>query len=146
MGRMASMTMVGLLTYIGLSLIGVPLSLALGIVTGILEFVPYLGPILALIPTVLVALLESPVLALYVMPVYGAVQFAESYLITPLISARAVSIPPAYLIMVQVVGGVLAGAIGVLLSEPLVVVIAIIVQMLYIEDTLGDSVRVMGER
>jgi predicted PurR-regulated permease PerM len=144
-GRMASMALIGVLTYIGLSLIGVPLSLALGLVTGILCFVPYLGPVLALIPILLVALLESPILALYALPVYAVIQFAESYLITPIIEQRAVSIPPAYLIIVQVLGGVLAGVIGVVLSEPLAVVVAVIVQMLYIEDALGDSVRVMGE-
>jgi predicted PurR-regulated permease PerM len=145
-GRLASMAMVGVLTYIGLSIVGVPLSLALGVITAILEFVPYLGPILALIPAVLVALLESPILVLYVLPLYALMQLAESYLITPLIEKRAVSIPPAYLIFVQVLGGVLAGFIGVVLAEPLAVVTAILVQMLYIEDLLGDSVRVMGER
>lgn len=145
-GRLASMAMVGVLTYIGLSIVGVPLSLALGVITAILEFVPYLGPILALIPAVLVALLESPILVLYVLPLYALMQLAESYLITPLIEKRAVSIPPAYLIFVQVLGGVLAGFIGVVLAEPLAVLTAILVQMLYIEDLLGDSVRVMGER
>jgi predicted PurR-regulated permease PerM len=144
-GRLASMALVGLFIYIGLSLIGVPLALALGLITALLEFVPYLGPFLALIPAVLVAMLESPVLALYVLPLYAAVQIAEGYLITPLIEKRAVSIPPAYLIVVQVLGGVLAGAIGVVLAEPLAVVVAIMVQMLYVEDILGDSVRVMGE-
>ena len=70
-GRLASMAMVGVLTYIGLSMVGVPLSLALGVITAILEFVPYLGPILALIPAMLVALLESPILVLYVLPLYA---------------------------------------------------------------------------
>ena len=145
-GRLVSMAMVGVLTYIGLSVVGVPLSLALGVITAILEFVPYLGPILALVPAVLVALLESPTLVLYVVPLYALVQLAESYLITPLIEKRAVSIPPAYLIFVQVLGGVLAGFIGVVLAEPLAVVVAILVQTLYIEDVLGDPVLVMGER
>ncbi len=144
-GRLASMALIGILTYIGLSLIGVPLSFALGLLTALFSFMPYLGPILALVPIVLVALLQSPMLALYALLLYGVIQFAESYLITPLIAERAASIPPAYLIIVQVLGGVLAGAIGVLLSEPLVVVVAVIVQMLYIEDVLGDSVQVIGE-
>lgn len=144
-GRLASMVIIGVLTYIGLSIVGVPLSLALGFITGILCFVPYLGPLLALIPIVLVALLESPTLALYTLPVYGGIQFAESYLVTPLVEERAVAIPPAYLIIVQMLGGVLAGTIGVLLSAPLAVVLAVIVQMLYVEDVLGDSVQVLGE-
>lgn len=144
-GRLASMALIGVLTYIGLSLIGVPLSLALGLLAAIFEFIPYLGPILTLIPIALVALLESPVLILYALPLYAVIQLAESYLIEPLIEERAVSLPPAYLIIAQVLGGVLAGVVGVLLSTPVAVVITVIVQMLYIEDMLGDSVSVMGE-
>ncbi len=145
-GRLASMALVGILTYIGLLIIGVPLSLALGFITGLLDFVPFIGPILALVPILLVAFLESPFLALYALMVYGVVQFVESYLIAPLIAERTVDIPPAYLIIVLALGGVLAGIMGLLLATPLAVVVAILVQMLYIEDTLGDSVRVMGER
>jgi predicted PurR-regulated permease PerM len=144
-GRLVSMALVGILTYLGLSWSGVPLSLALGLIAAIFEFVPYLGPILTLVPIVLVAALESPILVLYALPVYAFIQLAESYLIEPLIEERAVSIPPAYLIIVQVLGGVLAGVVGVLLAAPLAVVVTVIIQMLYIEDTLGDTVQVMGE-
>ena len=68
-------------------------------------------------------------------------QFCESYLITPLIQERAVSIPPALLISAQVVAGIL----GVLLASPMAVVLVVAVQMLYVEDTLGDHLNVLGE-
>jgi predicted PurR-regulated permease PerM len=94
---------------------------------------------------VLVASLQSPTLVLYALAVYGVVQFAESNLISPLIQKRMVSIPPAYLIVAQVLGGVIAGGIGVLLAEPAAVVVMVMLQLLYIEDVLGEPVTVVGE-
>ena len=144
-GRGASMAVVGVLTGLGLFLVGVPLAFTLGIIAALFSFVPYIGPIAAAIPAILVALTASPTKALYVVAVYAAVQFLESYLITPLIQERAVSIPPALLISAQVIAGVLAGVLGVLLATPMAVVLVVIVQMLYVEDTLGDRVEVLGK-
>jgi predicted PurR-regulated permease PerM len=145
MGRLASMALIGTLTYIGLLLTGIALPLALAFLAGILSFIPYIGPILSLIPIMLVASLQSPTLVLYALAVYGVVQFAESNLISPLIQKRMVSIPPAYLIVAQVLGGVIAGGIGVLLAEPAAVVVMVMLQLLYIEDMLGEPVTVVGE-
>ncbi|MBD3401415.1 AI-2E family transporter [candidate division GN15 bacterium] len=144
-GRFASMAVVGLLTGIGLWIAGVPLAFTLGLIAAVLSFVPFVGPIISAIPAVLVALAESPILAVYVVIVYAAVQAMESYLITPLIQKRAVSLPPALLIVVQVVMGVLFGALGVFLATPFAVAVIVVIQMLYVEDVLGDSVTVMGE-
>ncbi len=144
LGRIASMTVVGLLTAVGLMLFGIPLALTLGLIAAIFSFVPYIGPILALVPALAVALGEGSQAVVTVLGIYVAVQFAESYLITPLIQKRAVSMPPALLIASQVILGVLAGAVGVAVATPLVVVAVILVQMLYVEDVLGDDVEVMG--
>jgi predicted PurR-regulated permease PerM len=144
-GRLAAMTAVGILTWIGLSLAGVPLSAALGLIAGLLSFVPFLGPVLGAIPALLVGLVQSPSLALVVLIVYTAVQSLESYLITPLIQERAVSVPPALPITAQVVLGVLFGLLGLMLATPLAVVLTVLVQMLYIEDVLGDTVKVLGQ-
>jgi predicted PurR-regulated permease PerM len=146
MGRLASMALIGILTYIGLLVTGVPLALVLGFLAGILSFVPYIGPILSLIPALLVASLQSATVALYALAVYGIVQFAESNLISPVIQRRMVSIPPAFLVTAQVLGGVLAGGIGILLAEPAAVVVAVLIQTLYIEDVLNEPVSVIGER
>jgi predicted PurR-regulated permease PerM len=81
----------------------------------------------------------------YVVLVFGAVQTLESYVITPLVQQRAVSMPPVILITAQIAMGVLAGAAGVLLAAPLAIVIIVLLQMLYVEDVLGDSVRVLGQ-
>jgi predicted PurR-regulated permease PerM len=144
LGRIASMAVVGVMTAVGLLLFGVPLALTLGLIAALLSFVPYIGPILAIVPALAVALGEGSQTVVTVLAVYGVVQFAESYLIDPLIQKRAVSMPPALLIGSQVILGALAGAVGVAVATPLVVVVVILVQMLYVEDVLGDEVEVMG--
>lgn len=144
-GQFISMTVVGVLTMVGLLILGVPLALTLGIIAFLFSFVPYIGPIASFIPAVLVALVEGPQLALYTIGLYGIVQFAESYLITPLVQQRVVSLPPALLIFAEVLLGALAGVLGVALSVPLAVALVVIVQMLYVEDVLDDhTVHVLG--
>ena len=143
-GRIASMTIVGVLTSIGLLIIGMPLAFTLGLIAALFSFVPYLGPIAAMIPAVLVGLVESSALAVYVVLVYLVVQLAESNLVTPLIQQRAVSIPPALLITAQLLIGVLAGLFGILVATPLTVALIVAIQMLYVEDVLGEHVEVIG--
>lgn len=144
-GRIASMGAVGVLTAAGLWMAGIPLAFVLGLIAALLSFVPYIGPIASVIPAALVALAESPTKVLYVFAIYGAVQLLESNLITPLIQKRAVSIPPAVLISAQAIMGILAGAIGVLMATPLAVTLIVLIQMLYLADTLGDPVSTLGE-
>lgn len=144
-GRLTMMSIVGVLTTIGLWLIGVPSPLALGLLAALLSFIPYLGPILSFFPAALVALLVSVTEVLYVALVFIVVQTLESYVITPLVQQKAVSLMPIVLITAQIAMGVLAGAMGVLLAAPLVIVVIVLLQMLYIEDVLGHSVHILGE-
>lgn len=144
-GQFISMTIVGVLTTIGLLILGVPLALTLGLIAFLFSFVPYIGPIASFIPAVLVALVESPQLALYTLGLYGVVQFAESYLVTPMVQKRVVSLPPALLIFAEILLGALAGVLGIALSVPMSVAVVVIVQMLYVEDVLDDhTVHVLG--
>lgn len=144
-GRLASMVVVGVLTGVALLIVGIPLFFSLGVIAGLFSFVPYIGPIAAAIPAILVAFTVDPTMAFYVVLIFIGVQLVESYLVTPLIQERTVSIPPALLIGAQVIAGVLAGALGVFLATPLAVTIIVAVQMLYVEDVLGDPVEVLGE-
>lgn len=145
-GRLSSMVIVGILTGAGLWAIGMPVAVSLGFITGLLVFVPYIGPILSLIPALLVALTMSVTMVAYVIFLYVGVQLLESYFITPLIQERTVSLPPAFLISSQVISGVLFGMLGIVLAVPLTVAATVIVQMLYIEDLLGDTGRpVLGD-
>jgi predicted PurR-regulated permease PerM len=141
LGKSMSMLIVGVATSVGLSLLGVPLALILGIIAGLLDFVPYLGPIMAGVPAVLIAFSISPDLALYTVLLFAGVQLVEGYVLQPLIESRAVDLPPALTIVMQLVFGALFGFAGVALATPLAAALKVLVQMLYVEDVLGDKVE-----
>jgi len=137
-GKAASMIFIGLLTWIGLSILGVPLAQTLGLIAGLLSFIPNFGPILSALPALLLAFIESPRSALYVGGLYILVQLIESNIVTPLIEKETVELPPALTIMFQLSLAVLVGGLGLVLATPLLAVIMVLVQMVYIEDVLGD--------
>jgi predicted PurR-regulated permease PerM len=138
LGKAVSMLIVGVTTAIGLSLLGVPLALILGVIAGLLDFIPYLGPIMAGIPAVLLALSISPDLALYALLLFAAINMLEGYVLQPMIEAKAIELPPALVIVMQLIFGTLFGFAGVALATPLAAVLSVLVKMLYIEDILGD--------
>jgi predicted PurR-regulated permease PerM len=136
LGRAAAMAIVGAITTLGLSLMGVPLALGLGVIAAMLDFVPIIGPIIAAAPAVLVALGQGPTFAASVAGLYLVIQLLEGYVLTPLIEQRSVSLAPALTIAAQILLGVLTGAVGVVLATPLTAVVVELVKRLYIEDTL----------
>lgn len=138
-GQIVSMTLVGVLTGLGLWLIGVPSALTLGLLAGLLEFVPYLGPILAAIPAVLLALAVSPEMALWTVGLYLVIQQIEGNVIQPIVQQHAVDLPPALLLFSLVAGGALFGLIGILLAAPITVVIFVLVKRLYVRGALGTE-------
>lgn len=140
-GRFVGMIAVGVTTGAGLWLLDIPLVMPLAMLAFALGFIPYLGPILSAVPAILVALTVGPIEAVYVGALYAGVQAAEGYLLTPLIQQRSVHLPPVLTISAQVMLGVLFGVIGIMLAEPLTVVAMVIAKMLYVEDTLGDSME-----
>ncbi len=137
-GKFFSMLIIGILTSLGLWILGVPLALTLGIVAALLAFIPNFGPIIAVLPAVLFALAESPTKALYVLGLYLGIQMIESYLITPLIQRKMISLPPVLTIFFQIFLGVLVGGLGLILATPLLAVLIVLVKMLYVEDVLDD--------
>ena len=145
LGRLTSMLLVGLLTGLGLWAIGMPAALTLGIAAGIMDFVPFVGPIVAAIPAVLLALATSPTMALWVILLYLVVQQIEGNIITPLIQKRAVELPPALLLFSLVALGLLFGVLGVILAEPLTVVLYVLVKRLYVIDALDTPTHIPGE-
>jgi predicted PurR-regulated permease PerM len=137
-GQALSMTAIAVLTIIGLRILGVDLALALGVLAGALTFIPYIGPTLAFIPAALIALLASPSKILWVAILYLGIQTVESYVLTPNIQRRAVSLPPILTLVAQLVMGAMAGTLGLLLATPLIASLIPITRMLYVEDVLGD--------
>jgi predicted PurR-regulated permease PerM len=140
-GQLVSMVVLGTQIGIGLWLLGVPMALMLGLLSAIMTFVPYVGPVVATIPIVLIALTVSPTLALYALLLCIVVQNIEGYAITPLIHQKAVHIPPALTIGAQLMMGLLAGPMGVVLATPLAAVGMVTARWLYVEDVLGDSLE-----
>lgn len=133
-GRLESMLVVGVLTVVALLVAGVPLALALGVIAALLSFVPFLGPVLSMIPAVLVGLGQSAGTALVVACIFLGVQVVETNLITPIIQREEISLPPAYAVTAQAIMGILFGLVGVLVATPLALVAVVLVHRLYLED------------
>lgn len=133
-----SMIVVGIATTIGLMLLGIPLALVLGFIAFFLTFVPYIGPMVAAIPAVLVALSLGPEQAAYVAALCFGIQMVEGNLLTPLVQQQMVKLPPGLTIFSQVFMGVLLGTVGTVFATPLAACALVLVKMLYVESTLGD--------
>ena len=143
LGRFGLMVINGGLTAAALWLLGVPLALTLGVIAGVLNFIPNVGPFIAAVPAVLIAFVQSPKTALYTMIVYVVVQMVDAYILTPLVDRKSVELPPVVTIAAQVLLGLMFGFVGLLLASPLTAAAMILVKMLYVDDILGD--RIMGE-
>lgn len=144
LGQLVSMTLVGVLTGIGLWLIGVPSPLALALIAGLSEFIPLVGPTIGAVPGLLIALSAGPETALWAALVYLGVQQVESNLITPLVEKHVVSLPPSVTLIAVLAIGTLFGPLGVLLSAPLAVVLYALVNQLYVRDLLGRNTKIPG--
>lgn len=145
-GRLVAMIGVGLLTGLGLWLIGVPSFMVLGVLAGLLEIVPFFGPILAAVPGILLALLVSPTHALLATALYLVIQQAEGNLITPIIQQHAVELPPALLIFSLLIFTYLFGLVGVLLAAPMTVALYIMTKKLYVREALATPTPIPGEK
>ncbi|WP_461151061.1 AI-2E family transporter [Spirosoma pulveris] len=139
MSRSITMTVVGVTTSVGLALLGIPFPIVLGILAGILNFIPNLGPYIALAPALLVALPQGASSVVYVFALYMGVQSLEGYVLTPLLDKKFVSLPPALLLFGQVLLGILVGLAGVLFASPLIAVLLVIIQELYVKDRLEKT-------
>jgi predicted PurR-regulated permease PerM len=132
-GQLFAMMVVAVLTLIGLLIMGVPMAFVLALIAGLLNFIPNFGPLIAMIPAVGVGLLQGPTTALLVAGLYILVQVLESNLITPQIQKRMIDMPPALIIMGQMFMGVLTGGWGLVLATPIVAILIVVVQELWVK-------------
>ena len=139
LGQLISMLIIGTLTGLGLWLLGMPFALAVGVIAGLLEFIPFLGPFLGGALAVLLAFVEGPLQALYVLVLYLGIQQIEGNVLMPLVHQYTVALAPALTLTAVLIIGSLFGLVGVFVATPLVAVGVILVKMLYIEDVLGGS-------
>ena len=138
-GRIATMAITGVGIGVTLWAIGVPLPITLGLVTGLLTFVPNIGPIIALAVAVLVALPEGMQTVGLTIAGFIGFQLLESYVITPLIQKKQIDLPPAVILVAQLLLGVVAGFLGVATATPIVAIAIVVIGMLYVENHLGES-------
>jgi predicted PurR-regulated permease PerM len=145
LGQMIGMVLIGLLTAIAAWLIGLPSAPALGLIAGLFEFIPYVGPILGAVPGVLVAMTQGLDVVLWTIAAYTLIQQVEGHLVAPLISREMVYIPPLVLILGIVAITELFGRYAAIFAAPIAVIIFVAVKKLYIRDSLGDATRIPGE-
>ena len=143
--QLLAMLIVGILIAVGLVFVGVPSPLALGLIAGVAEFVPIAGPVIGAVPAVLLASTEGWHTVGWTLAVFVVVQQIESNVIMPLVAGRAVAVPPAVGLLAVVALGVLFGPLGLVLGYPLAIVIDVAVRKLYVRQTLGEKVKVVGE-
>jgi predicted PurR-regulated permease PerM len=146
MGTFLLMTIVGTLTTIGLYLLGIPLALALGLIMFVLEFIPYMGPILAAVPALLIASTLGPQEVLWVLLLYWGVQSLEGYVLSPLVFQQSADIPPLVTMSAQVVLGTMIGVLGIVFATPIAACALVLVNRVYIEDVLGDRAKTKRDR
>lgn len=146
LGISVSMTTTGALTVIGLWFLGVPFAIPLGIIAGLLTFIPNIGPVIAGTPAVLIALSQSPLTALYVLILYFAVQNFDGFVMTPLVQQKTITVPPVLIITAQLLLAVMFGFPGLLLAVPIIGVVFVLVKMIYVEDILDRRIKVKGEQ
>jgi len=138
-GQLISMTIIGVLSTIALLIIGIPGAVILGIFSGLLNFVPYVGPILSAVPPALLGLAGNPIDALYVIVAYVLIQQVEGNVVTPLVMRRAVDVHPAVAIGSVTLLGTVFGLLGAFLAIPLVVVAGVLIKELWFRRLEGDQ-------
>lgn len=143
-GQLVIMAAIGLLSGIGLWLLGIEAAFALGLMGGLLCFIPIVGAVLAAVPAVLVAITHGPVQAGMVVLMYLAVHLAEGNLISPIVQAQATALPPVVALLSTVAFGILLGPAGLLVAAPLTLFLITVVEIVYIQQGLGDKPTVIG--
>lgn len=143
-GQAVSSLVVAAFTWVGLLLLGVPASGGLGLIAGLLDIIPMIGPIIAGVPAVLLAFTVSPATALWTIGLFLLVQQLQGNFLQPMIQKQAVDVPPAVLLFAVVAAGLLFGFLGVLLAAPLTVVVYVMVQRIYVRTLLGKDIKVAG--
>jgi len=132
-GELLLMFAVGVLTSIALAVAGIKFAFLLGLIAGLLEIVPIVGPILSAVPAVIVALADNPWLALYVVIIYFVIQRFENVLLTPLILGKFLELHPIIIITAVLTAGSILGVFGVILSPAIAASIYVLIQELYLK-------------
>jgi predicted PurR-regulated permease PerM len=139
--QLIAMVIIGSMVSITLALLGVEAALSLGIIAGVLEFIPTIGPILSALPAIAMGFLVSPEKALAVAIAFTLVELVEGHVLIPMLMKRGMNLPPLITILSQAMMGVVFGFLGLLVAVPLVAAVLTAIKMLYVNDVMGDDLR-----
>ncbi len=139
--QLIAMAVIGIVTTLGLWALDVKAALALGLIAGLLEFIPLVGPWLSALPAVAMAFLDSPQKALFVVLLYMGIQFLENHFLIPMVMQEGVDLPPVLTLLGLALMGVVFGFLGMLIAVPLLAAIMTAVKLLYVEGVVGDDVE-----
>jgi len=143
--QLIAMMVIGVVSTIVLLILGVNAAVPLGVIAGLLEFVPTVGPILSALPAIAMGFVDSPQKALAVIVAYIAIQQMENYLLIPFLMREGVDLPPALTIIAQAVMALIFGFLGLLCAVPLLAASMVAVKMLYVQDVVGEPVEVFED-
>ncbi|MCC8411136.1 AI-2E family transporter [Mucilaginibacter sp. UR6-1] len=138
-GMLLAMCLIAVLTVSGLTVMGIPMALTLALLAGLLNFIPNFGPLMAMIPAVLLGFIDSTNTAIIIAIMYILIQTLESNIITPMVQKKMIDLPPALTIISQVLMGTLSGVLGILLATPILAVVIVLVDELYVKRQQEDT-------
>jgi predicted PurR-regulated permease PerM len=141
--QLIAMTVIGAVTTTVLLILDVKAALALGVIAGLLEFIPTIGPILSAVPAIAMGFVDSPQKALYIAVAYIGIQFLENHILIPVLMKGGVDIPPALTILAQALATLVFGFLGLMVAVPLMAATMVAVKMIYVEDVVGDDLDVL---
>ena len=143
--QLIAMVVIGVVSTVVLLVLGVNAAVPLGVIAGLLEFIPTVGPILSAFPAVAMGFVDSPQKALAVIIAYIAIQQMENYLLIPFLMREGVNLPPALTIIAQALMALIFGFLGLLCAVPVLAATMVAVKMLYVQDVVGEPVEVFEE-
>ena len=136
--QLLAMVTLGVVTTVILLLLHVKAAVALGVLAGLLEFIPTIGPIISSLPAIAMGFLDSPEKALWVLIAYVVVHFVESHMLIPLLMKGGINLPPVLTILAQALMALLFGFIGLMCAVPLLAATTVAVRMLYVERVVNE--------
>ena len=143
--QLIAMAVIGTVTTIALLVLKVKAAFALGILAGLFEFIPTVGPILSAVPAVAMGFVDSPEKALAIAIAYIVIQFLENHILIPLLMRGGVDLPPALTVVTQAVMALVFGFLGLMVAVPLLAAVMVPVKMLYVEGVVGDQLEPLDE-
>ena len=143
--QLIAMAVIGGVTTIALLVLKVKAAFALGLLAGLFEFIPTIGPILSAVPAIAMGFLDSPEKALFIGVAYIGIQFLENHILIPLLMRGGVDLPPALTVISQALMAMVFGFIGLMVAVPLLAAVMVPIKMLYVQDVVGDRLDALDE-